>query len=241
MKMVVCKDCGVAQPVVNFRKDARLTAGHRADCNSCRSARRRARYAENPAPILESGRRSREKHRDKKLARDADYRKTKPEIVAAAKARWHQENKDYVRERAKEWRTKNREELAEKKRQYKARQDQEEIKAWYRKYRKENREKFAHFAPARRAKLAERMPPWVNPTELRAVYRKAGELRKLGLGMHVDHIVPLRGRTVSGLHVPWNLDIIPSEDNVRKSAKFDPARGFAVDPYAVAAAMKISR
>lgn len=63
----------------------------------------------------------------------------------------------------------------------------------------------------RRAALRLATPVWVNKTELRAFRAKAKQL-----GLSVDHIVPIQNEIVCGLHVPWNLQVIPLKDNLKK-------------------------
>lgn len=60
-------------------------------------------------------------------------------------------------------------------------------------------------------------PPWVANRDLRAVAKERVRLCKLwGEQYDVDHIIPLRHPTVCGLNVPWNLQIIPHLDNMKK-------------------------
>lgn len=79
-------------------------------------------------------------------------------------------------------------------------------------------------AKARRAALANATPSWLTPeekVEICALYDAARALsRDTGVPHEVDHIVPLQGRDVCGLHVPWNLRAITAAQNRRKGRSY---------------------
>jgi 5-methylcytosine-specific restriction endonuclease McrA len=69
----------------------------------------------------------------------------------------------------------------------------------------------------RRAQKLQATPKWVDAKELAAIYGAAKALTAAtGTSHEVDHIVPLCGGFVCGLHVPWNLQIIPRYENRSK-------------------------
>lgn len=78
---------------------------------------------------------------------------------------------------------------------------------------------------SRRSKHRAATPCWLTAqqrTDMRRIYETAITLSKTtGTPYVVDHIVPLRHPLVCGLHVPWNLQVMTREDNLKKSNKVD--------------------
>lgn len=76
----------------------------------------------------------------------------------------------------------------------------------------------------KRANKENRTPKWLSfeqKLDIECFYYKAMRYEEeTGIKYHVDHIIPLNGKLVSGLHVPWNLQVIPAKDNLRKGNKF---------------------
>jgi 5-methylcytosine-specific restriction endonuclease McrA len=77
----------------------------------------------------------------------------------------------------------------------------------------------------RRAIQLKATPPWLSPEQEEAInktYYKCSELSlTTGKNHDVDHIVPLQGKSVCGLHVPWNLQILTASENRSKGNAFD--------------------
>jgi len=73
----------------------------------------------------------------------------------------------------------------------------------------------------RQADKIKATPQWLTENhkeEIENIYIEAKRLEQLdGIKRHVDHIIPLRGAGVCGMHVPWNLQILTAEENMKKS------------------------
>jgi 5-methylcytosine-specific restriction endonuclease McrA len=95
-----------------------------------------------------------------------------------------------------------------------------------RKYRETNKGYYASQSAKRRSAKLERTPGWVEQDDIDALYVLARKLTELtGVPMDVDHIIPLQGSSVSGLHVPRNLQLLARPLNRSKHNKWDTNYG----------------
>jgi hypothetical protein len=87
------------------------------------------------------------------------------------------------------------------------------VREYSRKYRSFNRDKARASWMARYAAKLQRTPVWADLKAIEKFYKNCPK------GHHVDHIVPLQGKEVSGLHVEHNLQYLTASENCRKSNK----------------------
>ena len=159
-------------------------------------------------------------------------RKTKGACIECLKVEWTKSNesraeyfkqynhREEVKDRKNEWYEANKEQVMDA-----ARTCPIEIKREYQKAWKERNLIWVRAdTKARRRKHREATPKWLTKkekAEIRQLYQIAITMSKTtGEQYVVDHIVPLRGENVCGLHVPWNLRVITQEENLKKSNKF---------------------
>jgi hypothetical protein len=88
-------------------------------------------------------------------------------------------------------------------------------------WKKQNPAKVLAMDAKRRAAVVQRLPKWLTDEDVLAIeckYSVCAMLNKFGVQKwHVDHIIPLQGKLVSGLHVPANLQVITEAANLAKS------------------------
>lgn len=191
MTTKTCSKCKEVKPLDEFYKDRTKKDGLRGACKGCCDIKSKEYCAENAEAIKISKRK---------------YCAENAEVVGARKRKWYAENAELTKARSRKRYAENTEML----------------KTDAIKWRKNNPDKRAANNARRRAAKLNRTPAWANKKSIQEVYRQAKLLSILtGIPYHVDHIVPLQGENVSGLHVEYNLEPMPAHENLIKHNSFD--------------------
>lgn len=132
---------------------------------------------------------------------DASRFKAKREDILTASKVYYEQNIEEARIKRAEWRKTHREYAAEYGKMYRAMYPGKEL------------------AKTRRYTLAksQAVPKWLSKEQVNLMTKI---YENCPTGSEVDHIVPIQGKNVRGLHVPWNLQYLTKEENRKKSNKY---------------------
>lgn len=204
--MKTCTRCGETKARDLFGRDARKPDGLRYDCKACVNERMSAWRQANAAKVAEQKRLYYEANAAKVAEQQRAYREANAAKVAERKRAYREANAAKIAERMRAWQQANAARIAEQGRLY--------------------REANPHLVNAktarRRAAQLQRTVAWSDAVAIATLYEIAARVsRCTGIEHHVDHVVPLQGRKVSGLHVPLNLRVVPATLNLRKNNRFE--------------------
>lgn len=215
----ICNTCTKEKLFTDFSRSRSKRDGYQTQCKECVKEYKQANKERIAAYMHEY----RETHKDN----HAEYRKVNKEYIASQQQKYWQEycknNKEQIAVQQRKHRQANKERLAIEQREYRQ-ANKEQIAAYMKEYQKDNKDIINAITSRRRAAKLQAMPQWLTQQdhdEIREFY-KIAQWMTIAFDelFHVDHIVPLQGKNVCGLHVPWNLQVLFARDNISKSNKF---------------------
>lgn len=199
-----CSACGATKRVDEFQRRRKDGGPYQSRCRDCQNSTNRAWAKSNRSRASKNVRAWRSGNLDRAQLSAARWRNDNRQKIKAYQQRHYWRNPDLHRTRARQWKDNNT----------------ERAKFNCQRWRKSNPGRNAHKAMLYEARKRRATPPWVDLKAIEAVYVACAELNaSSGRKHHVDHIYPLCSPVMCGLHVPWNLQILPADVNQRKSNK----------------------
>lgn len=204
------KKCSKCQEVKELSEFHMSSQGVYPSCKVCKKLAKAIYYQNNKEKV------------QKKIKA---YRAINHEALKAKSRMAYEADPEKFKALTKQARLKNPEKVKRRERGY-HHNNKEKRKISSKQYREKNSDRVRANNAARRAEQMKRTPKWLTKKDLefmRMVYQLAKGMEiATGIKHHVDHIYPLLGDFVSGLHVPDNLQILTAVENISKHNKWYP-------------------
>lgn len=145
----------------------------------------------------------------------AEFFKKNQKDISARHKNYRQYNPEKHRFYVREWKKRNLSYVSRSNdlRRERYKNDKDKILSRNKNFYNKNKKVFLAKNAKRKAVSLMACPKWACKKEIRDFYKKCPD------GYHVDHIIPLQGKNVCGLHVIWNLQYLTPEENLRKGNK----------------------
>jgi hypothetical protein len=127
---------------------------------------------------------------------------------------WYTKNKNLLSKKQRNRRQENPEKFLEIQAKYRN-NNRQKIREGNAKRKKQNPNREAFYAAKRRARKLKATPKWANLSYIKEIYLTCPK------GFHVDHIIPLQGKNVCGLHIENNLQYLTVLENTRKGNRYE--------------------
>lgn len=196
-----CNKCQTLKSIAEFGKDKNRHDGLHYMCLACRKLSRIA----NAETIQQQKREHYARNRELLLERKRISYPEKAEAKCAYARQYYHDNSEQCLKKNKEYIQRNPD--------------------YYKQMRLKQPEKVNAKENKRKAAKLQRIPCWLTPDDFWMIEQAydicALRTKMTGIEWHVDHIIPLQGKLVSGLHMPYNLQVIPASINTSKGNKFE--------------------
>ena len=201
-KMKKCTKCHNNKDLSDFYKSKTSKDGFRWQCKSCNSATSKEYHSENKEKQHENNRKWILENKEKRNERKRKWNKDNPEKIKKYKSKYRmtEETKEKIRKIRRDYYRENKEYFAE----------------YAKEHRRKNRDYYCFIDSNYRASKKNRTPSWADLDSIKDVYKESQYFQ-----LEVDHIIPLHGALVSGLHVWENLQLLTPAENRKKSNNFN--------------------
>jgi hypothetical protein len=213
----LCKQCEIVKPIEAFSWRNKAKGKRSWNCKDCHKAYIKVHYKTYAPKARELSRQWRIANPEQKKANDKAWHEANKDRSLAHSLKWVRENPEKRKAAWTKYRVEKLDRARASESAYRERNRavcNARIVVW----KGKNKPLLAEYSRRRHAVRLKAVPVWADQSAMRAFYKEADKLRnETGQDWHVDHIVPLSGKIVCGLHCEANLQVLPGKENLKKN------------------------